>query len=82
MSFINQYSFLLIGLASLIILSYFLFRDGIHAQDVIALAALVIGLTVAFFFLNPGASSSGESQEVGDQIGGGTPVLLEMQSPY
>jgi hypothetical protein len=82
MSFINQYSFLLIGFASLLFLGYFLFRNGIRAQDVIALAALVIGLTVAFFFLSPGESSSVEIQEVRDQIGGGTPVLLEMQSPY
>jgi hypothetical protein len=82
MSFINQYSFLLIGLASLLALAYFLFRNGIRAQDVIAFGALITGLTIAYVFLNPGASSIGEIEEVRDQIGAGTPVLLEMQSPY
>lgn len=82
MSFINQYSFLLVGLASVLALAFFLLRRGMRSQDLIALGALIVGLSLAFYFLQPGKSSNEDIQGINDQIGGGTPVLLEMQSPY
>jgi hypothetical protein len=80
--FVNQHSFTLIGGAALILLAVALLRDGIQPSDLAALGALLLGLTIAYALFNPGRSTQDDPAEVQAHIGGGTPVLLEFQSPY
>jgi hypothetical protein len=82
MAFFNQHSFTLIGLASALILSILLFRDGAQQSDFIALGALILGFVIAFMLLRPGESTTDDATEVAAQIGKELPVLLEFQSNY
>lgn len=77
---INQNSFLITAAAATVILAAVLFRDGIRTSDLIALGALAAGLALAYFLLRPGPAATSESAQA--EIGRGTPVLLEFQSPY
>jgi hypothetical protein len=80
--FINHHSFSLFAGASLLLLAVFLFRDGFRASDLVALGALILGLVIAYGFLQPGPSTLSGVAEVEAKIGAGQPVLLEFQSPY
>ena len=80
--FANQYSFALGGGMSLAVLAIWLFRDGITLNDLLAFGALACGLRIAYFFFKPGESSENSSAAVLEEIGAGTPVLLEFQSPF
>ena len=71
--FANQYSFALGGAMSLAVLAIWLFRDGITLNDLLAFGALAF---------KPGESSENSSAAVLEEIGAGTPVLLEFQSPF
>jgi uncharacterized membrane protein len=82
MSFFNQHSFTILSLLAFVILAFILLRDGVAANDIIALLALALGLGIAFLFFRPGKSTSDQAQEVSAQIGAGQPVLLEFQSNY
>ena len=64
------------------LLAIWLFRDGITLNDLLAFGALALGLGIAYFFFNPGESSETDPEVVMEQIGAGTPVLLEFQSPF
>jgi non-homologous end joining protein Ku len=79
---LNQYSFLLVAGLGLAVLAFALLRDGVKGSDLIALASLALGFTAAFALLRPRGSTVGEAEAVLQQIGRGTPVLLEFQSPY
>ena len=82
MQIINQNSFLVIaGLTFLGLLIYFL-RRGLGRNEIISLAALLIGLAIAMYLFNPGDTSTLPASSMEDSIGDGTPVLLEFQSPY
>jgi hypothetical protein len=82
MTIVNQYSFLIVALLSLIALGLFLLRDGLTGSDAISLAALLIGFGIAFVLLSPGKSAVAGLKKIEEAIGSGTPVLLEYQSPY
>ena len=80
--FINQHSFTIGAAIALILLAVWLFRDGITLNDLLAFGALIVGLWIAYFFFNPGESTQTDPEVVLEGIGGGTPVLLEFQSPF
>lgn len=80
--FLNQHSFSLVSAVGMVILAVVLLRDGVQLNDVIALAALAIGIGLAFLLLNPGPSTVARAEAVSEQIGAGKPVLVEFQSPY
>ena len=80
--FLNQHSFTLGAAFALGLLAIWLFRDGITLNDLLAFGALALGLGIAYFFFNPGESSETDPEAVIEQIGAGTPVLLEFQSPF
>ncbi len=80
--FLNQNSFVIAGLAVLALVSGSLLRDGIRLADTLALAGLAVGMIVAWLAVRPGPSTLSDSSEMQRLIGGGTPVLLELQSPY
>lgn len=80
--FLNHHSFLLFAVASILLLAVYLFRDGVEANELTAMGALILGLVIAYGFLQPGPSSYSRVEEVEAKIGKGQPVLLEFQSPY
>jgi uncharacterized membrane protein (DUF373 family) len=80
--YLNQHSYTLGAALALAILALWLFRDGITLNDLLAFGALTLGLGVAYFFFNPGESTDADPEAVIEQIGAGTPVLLEFQSPF
>lgn len=82
MSFINQNSFTIIAVASVGLLTFFLFRREFETRNLFLVGALTLGLVISFLLLQPGPSTSQESEEVFAQIGSGRPVLLEFQSNY
>ncbi len=82
MAFLNQFSFLLIGGALLLLLVIYLRRRGPAEGSLMALLALLIGLTFAFIFFRPIETESVPGQTFNDAIGNGDPALLEFQSPF
>lgn len=80
--FVNQHSFTLGAAVSLALLAIWLFRDGVTLNDLLAFGALALGLGIAYFFFKPGESSESSPAAVLEEIGAGTPVLLEFQSPF
>ena len=81
-SLVNQYSFILAGAAALAVLAAVLFRDGVKSGDFLALGALALGLALAYGLLRPGQGTADAADAVRSEIGRGTPVLLEFQSPF
>lgn len=81
-SWVNQYSFALSASAAMLFLAAVLFRDGVKPGDFLALGALALGLALAYGLLRPGRGTALAAADVRAQIGNGTPVLLEFQSPY
>ena len=80
--FVNQHSFTLGAAVALALLAIWLFRDGITLNDLLAFGALALGLGIAYFLFNPGESTQTDPEAVLEEIGAGTPVLLEFQSPF
>ncbi len=79
---VNQHSFVLAAIVALLVLGGVLFRDGVAANDGLAIGALAGGLILAYVLLRPGPSTHSQVGEVHRLIGAGRPVLLELQSPY
>ena len=82
MEFVNQYSFTLVAGILIIVFSLFIFRQRIAQREITALIALIIGFLVAYWFFNPGESSTGGGERAQASVGSGIPVLIEFQSPY
>ena len=82
MAIINQYSFPLIGLGMVLVLAVFLLRDGIKREDLLAIAALILGLGLAFVWLQPGPGTVEKIEDVQALLAQEKPVLLEFQSQY
>ncbi|MEE9216541.1 MAG: hypothetical protein V3U32_03820 [Anaerolineales bacterium] len=80
--FLNQHSFTFGAAFALAMLAIWLFRDGITLNDLLTFGALGLGLGIAYYFFNPGESTETDAEAVIEQIGAGTPVLLEFQSPF
>ncbi len=79
----QHYSVLLLGLVLVLVLAFALFRRGTRLQDSLAFLSLLLGLVVVYFYVRPVQTPlMGEAANVQAQIGKGTPVLLEFQSPY
>lgn len=82
MLLLNQYSFLLLAAVCVLAMGLVLRRRGLHGYEVFALASLVVGFALAFWLLRPGPSSASDPGQLAAEIGSGTPVLLEFQSPF
>jgi hypothetical protein len=81
-SLINQQSFIIGAILFLGLCAFVLLRDGPKRRDFFLLAGLALGLAAIWFAVRPTASPEANSEQVRAQIGAGTPVLLEFQSPY
>lgn len=82
MSFINQHSFTLTVLFVETVLAILLFRDGIRALDVVALAAIATAFAISWLMLRPGASTMTDVDAVEAALESSGPTLLEVQSEY
>jgi membrane protein implicated in regulation of membrane protease activity len=82
MKFINQYSFIIVAVVALVVLGVFILRGGLKLQNLLALGALILGIVLAYRFLNPGSGSSDQSERILAEIQSDSSVLLEFQSPY
>jgi hypothetical protein len=82
MTVINQYSFLIFALLCLGALVIFLARRGIGRSELLTIGALLIGLVAAYLFFTPTAPAGPDTQQIERQVGQGSPVLIEFQSPY
>jgi len=81
-TFVNHYSFLLVAALCTLGLGIVVLRRGLRRNDLTALGALALGFVMAFLLLRPTASGPTDAGQVHDRIGTGTPVLVELQSPY
>lgn len=79
---LGAYSLIFIALLMLAVVGFLLFRKGIRLAEAAAFGLLLLGLVVAWLLLRPRATPITNLNEVTAQIGIGTPVLLEFQSPY
>ncbi len=81
--FLNFYSFIWTSALFLLIMAFVLFREQRDYRRWLAFSALVLALFVAWLVLHPRATPlSADATQVVAQIGQGTPVLLEFQSPF
>ena len=83
MSILNQYSFLWLAAALAIVAALIFLRKKPRWPEFLAVGIVALGLVVAWSILHPRQTALSE-QAAGVQanIGQGTPVLLEFQSPY
>lgn len=81
MQFINQNSFIILGLFLITVLVVWRLREGFRSQDWVAIAALVAGFTLAFGIFRP-TSQPDSVDRFEDNLGQGSPLLLSIQSPY
>jgi thiol-disulfide isomerase/thioredoxin len=82
MAFLNQFSFVLLGAGTLLMLVFFLRRRGPAEGSLMAVVALFIGLAFAFVFFRPSVNDAITDETIEATIGTGKPVLIEFQSPY
>jgi thiol-disulfide isomerase/thioredoxin len=82
MSLVNQYSFLWIAALGLALAAFLFLRRSRGVESWISLGALAAGLLLTFLLFSPGPQAVDPNADVAQQIGAGTPVLLEFQSPY
>ncbi len=79
----NHYSFVWIALGLTIVAGLVLLTNKPRLRDFVSFGVIVAGLLVAWLVLHPQQSAlPGDAKAVQAQIGAGTAVLLEFQSPY
>lgn len=81
-SVVNQYSFVWVSAAGIVVLAAVLAIRRAPTRLWLALAATVLGLGVAYALLRPSPATPNAVLRLESSIGAGTPVLLELQSPY
>ncbi len=82
-SFFNQYSFLLIAVALVIVSGLVLLSHSPKWKDYLAFGMILGGLLIAWVISHPRQTPlMKDAKSVQAMIGAGKPVLLEFQSPY
>ena len=82
MRVLNQYSFALTGLIIFILAAVLILRRVDNPWRII-LVFLVAGvLAISWLSLRPQQGTKASREEILNQIGQGTPVLIEVQSQY
>ncbi len=79
---INHYSVLFAAALILGLTAYGLLRDGFTPRDGIILALVAAGLILTWWYIRPAAGEKSAQARLNAHLGRGTPVLLELQSPY
>ncbi len=79
----NHYSFLWLSIGLAIAAGLILLTQKPKTRDFIAFGVIVLGLLTAWIILHPRQTPlMDDARAVQAMIGAGTPVLLELQSPY
>jgi thiol-disulfide isomerase/thioredoxin len=79
----NHYSFLWIALGLTIVAGLVLLTNKPKFRDYLSFSVIAAGLFVSWLILHPHQTAlMKDARSVQAVIGGGTPVLLEFQSPY
>ena len=79
---LNQYSFAIISAIFLITSAILILRRGFSVQKILLVGLLAIVLLASWSFLRPQPGTDASRTQILNQVGRGTPVLIEMQSPY
>mgnify|MGYP001024425736 CR=1 FL=1 len=79
---LNLYSALLLGLLILFIAGRYLLRYRASRGRLLVFALLAVALIGGWAALRPVQTAHDAAAELRGQLGAGTPVLLEFQSPY
>lgn len=82
MQFVNNYSMLITVVFLSVLVGFFLFRDGIRPYDLVIFILILILEVGVWLALLPKQSDAQVRAGYQEQIGQGTPVLLELQSPF
>jgi len=82
MQIINHYSMIISFIFVLILTAFFFLRDCAVAKDYYILAALAVVLFAAWQILRPAKNTAETPSQYKAALGGGQPVLLELQSPF
>ncbi|MHB0924297.1 MAG: LPXTG cell wall anchor domain-containing protein [Bellilinea sp.] len=77
----NQFSFIIGGLLLLIVAALLLARRKNRVRNGLLLGILVLLLATAWVVLHPSGQAV-TADQIRQQIGAGSPVLLEFLSPY
>ena len=80
--FLNHNSFVLLLLIIWGAAAMRFFRQGVDLRGGLLMAGLTLLLALAYAFFRPDQATSAQADSIRAQIGQGTPVLLEFQSPY
>jgi len=82
-AFVNQYSFVLLSIALIVVAGLVLLTRHPKWNDYLAFGVIAGGLLTAWVILHPRQTPlMSDAQAVKSMIGAGEPVLLEFQSPY
>jgi hypothetical protein len=79
---LNQYSFAIISALLLVTSAFLILRRGFSVQKILLVGLLAIVLLAGWSFLRPHPGTDASREQILSQVGRGTPVLIEMQSPY
>lgn len=79
---INQYSFLVSSAFLLAVLGLVLFTSPQRKRAWIILLGAAAAIALSWTAIRPAPSQLGSASDAQAQIGAGTAVLLELQSPY
>ena len=82
MEIINQYSMVWSGVIILGAAAFFILRKGYKPASGLKLIGIAVVLVVGWLILRPQQASTTELTQFNAELGQGTSVLLELQSPY
>ena len=79
---LNQYSFAIFGAIIVIASAIFILRRGFSIQKIFLVGILAFASLVTWSYLRPQPGTDASRTQILSHIGQGTPVLIEIQSPY
>ncbi len=82
MRMLNQYSFALIGVVIFIVAVFLILRHADNPWRILLVFLVAVVLVVSWYLLRPQQGTKASRDEILNQIGQGTPVLIEVQSQY
>ena len=82
MQVLNQTSYIIFAAVVLSLASFLLLRGRTKRTGFFFIAGLAALLVGAWLVLKPVPSTDSDSGSIKSQLGSGTPVLMEIQSPY
>ncbi len=79
---VNHYSVVFAAALILGLTAYGLLKDGFSPRDGVILMLVAAGLVLVWLVIRPQAGEKSAQERLSAHLGQGTPLLLELQSPY